>query len=167
MRSLAGVYDTYELAEVAVKRLKEEGFTPNHISLVGLAEMKDDKLHLKQQDNLLKVGVGATVAIESVIGILAGVSIIAIPGLGFLYGAGAIVGAFAGLDFGIITGGIIAILAKTGIKEDIGHVYGKLIQEGKYLVLVNGDEAEVKKAYDILHKEGTHSGLHLHEPLEK
>jgi hypothetical protein len=166
MRALGGVYETHKLAHEAIETLKSEGFEPSHLSLVGLAEMQEDHFKIKEQEHLLEVGVGSTVALETVIGALAGVSIVAIPGLGFLYGAGAIIGAFAGLDFGILTGGVIAILAKMGIKEEIGHIYGNYIKEGKFVVLVNGTEEEITKAHDILHLKATHTDLKIHSAIK-
>jgi hypothetical protein len=47
----------------------------------------------------------------------------AIPGVGMLYGAGALVGAIAGFDVGIIGGGLVAILANIGIGEKEAHHY--------------------------------------------
>src|SRR5690606_35335037 len=55
------------------------------------------------------VGIGAVVG--PILGALAGVGVLAIPCLGILVGAGALAGAIAGLDVGIIGGGIISALA--------------------------------------------------------
>ncbi|MFA7274575.1 MAG: hypothetical protein WC044_11950 [Crocinitomicaceae bacterium] len=91
-----------------------------------------------------------------VLGLLAGLSVLAIPGFGFLYGAGAVVGAFAGFDIGMITGGIGTLLATAGLKEDVVDRLTAHLEEGYYLILVKGSLEEVKRAEKLLHTEGTH-----------
>ncbi len=79
--------------------------------------------------------------------------IYAVPGLGFLFGAGAVVGALGGLDLGIIAGGIGSILVSLGIKEDYAIKYEEHIKSGKYLVFVNGSDNDISKAKKILDSE--------------
>ena len=57
------------------------------------------------------------IAVGSIIGILTGIGIFAIPGLGFLFGAGSIVGAIAGVDFGLMAGGLTTIFTSIGIDK--------------------------------------------------
>ena len=49
---------------------------------------------------------------------LTGLGLFAIPGFGVLFGAGAVIGAFAGFDAGIIAGGLSTILVELAIKEE-------------------------------------------------
>ena len=94
------------------------------------------------------ISIGA--AAGFVTGLLTGLGIFAIPGFGFLYGAGAIVGAMAGLDIGLIGGGLASIFTNIGIKKDEVIKYEEHIKEGRFLVIVQGDEKEIKHAENVL-----------------
>jgi hypothetical protein len=52
-----------------------------------------------------------------ILGILTGVKLFAIPGLGFLFGIGAVLGALAGFSLGIVGGGVITLIAILAIKS--------------------------------------------------
>ena len=87
-------------------------------------------------------------------GQLTGVGVFAIPGFGFLFGAGAVVGAFAGVDAGIIAGGLTAIFTRMGINEANAIKYENHLNEGKFLVFVDGDDKEIEQAKQVLHTQG-------------
>jgi len=82
--------------------------------------------------------------------------------LGFIFGAGAVVGALAGFDLGLVGGGIISILTAIGIKKDKVVKYSKHINEGNFLVIAQGNEAEVEKAKSILCNCGKYLELCIH-----
>ena len=159
MRSKVALYETHEKAIEALKSLKKNEFPMSQVSLLGQAEIIEDHLHFKSTENIknapLLIGAGA----GTLIGLLSGLGTFVIPGFGILYGAGAIVGAAAGFDFGIITGGIATFLATIGIKKDQQLKIDKHINEGKFFIVVNGDKETIKKADEILHKHGTHKEL--------
>src|SRR5579863_1721926 len=106
MQSTVGVYGTHEQALDAVLELKKSGFTESHISVIGQAEVVDNHLHVKSKDGEKFAGVTAGAVLGTTIGLLSGIGLIAIPGLGIIFGAGAIAGALAGFDVGIIGGGL-------------------------------------------------------------
>ena len=158
MKSIVGVYDSQEAAVEAVRELKNSGIPVRHISLIGKAALTE-KLHLSKGQMLegSEVGVGLTVG--SILGVLTGVGVFAIPGFGFLYGAGALIGAIAGFDIGLVGGGVVAIFTAIGVDETSSVKYEQLLQEDKFLVLVKGPEDEVKQAKDILHTLDQHIGV--------
>jgi hypothetical protein len=154
MESQIAIYDTHEKAVNAIKLLSHQAFPMENVSLLGKAEVIEDHIHIKSLDTIKKapaiVGMGA----GTVLGLLSGIGVFAIPGFGFLYGAGALVGIIAGLDLGLIAGGAISLLTFTGMKEDEVVKYEEHLKEGKFMVIVNGDKEEVDKAKAILHTEG-------------
>jgi len=79
--------------------------------------------------------------------------------LGVLFGAGAIIGAFAGFDAGVIAGGISSILVELGVKENRIQ-YEEHIQEGGFLMIIEGSEQEIEMAQTKL--EGLHLGMAAH-----
>jgi len=162
MEQTVGVYHTHDLAVKAAKVLMEHGFQTHSISIIGQAEVIDETLQMKSGEAIQKTEVGIGVAAGSALGILTGIGIFAIPGLGFLYGAGALVGALAGFDFGLITGGMVAILTSLGIKKEHAKRIHEHLIEGRFLLIVQGTHDEVHKAREILHAHGQHVELHIH-----
>jgi len=161
MKATIGVYDTHEKAVQAAKTLKEGGVPISNISLVGKAENIKDDIHVKSV-HLQEAGTSLGVVSGSVLGILTGVGIFAIPGFGFLYGAGALVGAMAGFDLGLVGGGILAFLAKMGINTDQTETFNKHLNEGMTLVIAHGSEHEINNAKEILHTHDQHTSLETH-----
>src|SRR5690606_30503337 len=107
--------------------------------------------------------VAAPVAVGTVLGttlgVLTGVGLFAIPGLGVLFGAGAVVGALAGFQLGVVTGGLTTILVDLGVKED--HVeYEQHLKEGRFLMLYDGTDEEIDRV-ELLIK-GKHLGMKRH-----
>ncbi|KGO89811.1 hypothetical protein [Flavobacterium suncheonense] len=159
MKSKIAIYETHKEAVDAIKTLHDHGFPMKNVSLIGTAEVIDDHIHVRTSDVVQKapavIGIGA----GTVIGLLSGIGVFTIPGFGFLYGAGALVGAVAGFDLGIVTGGLISFFAYLGIKEDEVVKYEEHLKEGKFMVVLNGSMEEIEQAEHILHTEGAHLEL--------
>ena len=93
------------------------------------------------------------------LGLLTGVGLFAIPGLGVLFGAGAVVGALGGFEIGVAAGGLTTILVELGVKED--HIaYEQHIQEGRFLLFINGSEEDIHHAENVIM--GKHLGTARH-----
>jgi len=168
MKSAIGVYESHDKAIAALKALENAGYSTQKISLIGQADLNKDHLHIKNSQTPEAAEVGVGVVAGSVIGILTGIGVFAIPGLGFLFGAGALVGAIAGLNLGLIGGGVVAILTSIGVDSATAAKYEQQLREGKFMVVVQGSEDEVKRAQDILNTHGTHIDLDEHysdEPI--
>lgn len=163
MKTTVGVYDTKDEIVDAINMLKENGFPSKKMSVLGRVTIEDADL---QADEKLfdKAGkrVGISALVGSTIGILSGVGIFAIPGLGFIFGAGALVGAIAGFDLGLIGGGLISGLSLANVHGDIAEKYEDKIREGKFLLIVQGSEEELKKALEVIHKHGKHLDVNTH-----
>lgn len=156
MKSKIAVYETHEEAIDAIKVLNDQDFPMSNVSLLGTAEIVEDHIHVRSTDTFKKapavIGMGA----GTVIGLLSGIGVFTIPGFGFLYGAGALIGAIAGFDLGIVTGGLVSFLSLVGVKDDVVVKCEEHLKEGRFMVVVNGSIEEVEKAEHILHTEGTH-----------
>jgi hypothetical protein len=164
MNTTIGIYNNHELAVAAVQKLKDSNFPMNLLSIMGKGETEvvDDDLHLLPQNPISVAGIGTGTVIGTALGILTGVGLFAIPGIGFLYGAGALVGAIAGFDIGLLGGGIAAVLATIGVKDENAKKYHDALMEGKFLLIVHGSEADVNNAKAILHILGTHTDIEGH-----
>lgn len=156
MESKVAVYESHEKALNAVQLLNKNKFPIRNISIVGKAELIEDHMHLKSRTSLINAPLAVGAIAGAVTGILTGIGIFAVPGLGFLYGAGAVVGMMGGLDFGILSGGLGTILTAIGIKKEAVVKYEEHLHEGKYLLLVHGSIENITQAEHILHTEGMH-----------
>lgn len=159
MNSAIGIYDSHDKALDAVKELKDADYPVKQLSIIGRADVEvvDEGMHIQSKNPLNLAGVGIGTTLGAALGILTGVGVFAIPGLGFLYGAGALVGAIAGFDFGLIGGGIASVLATIGIKDEDAEKYRQHLDQGKYLLVAQGSEDEVSKARKILQEHGQHT----------
>jgi hypothetical protein len=164
MNTTIGIYNTHDLAVNAVASLKTAGYPVTQLSIMGLAqeEIVDEDMHLLPKSPIKTTGLGAGTILGTALGILTGVGIFAIPGLGFLYGAGALVGAIAGFDFGLLGGGIAIVLSSIGVKDENAEHYHNALVQGKYLVVAHGTEDEVKRAGELLHEHGMHLEIASH-----
>jgi hypothetical protein len=159
MESQIAIYDTHEKAVNAIKMLSHNKFPMDDVSLLGKAEIIEDHIHIKSLDTIEKTPVMVGMGAGTLIGLLSGIGVFAIPGFGFLYGAGALVGIIAGLDLGLVAGSFITLLASTGLKEEEVVKCQEHLKEGKFIVIVNGSIREIEKAKHILHTEGNHFEL--------
>jgi hypothetical protein len=178
MKATIGVYDNHDKALAAVQELKAAGFPESQISVLGHAkgehhpedpgeneegEGLDSDDAYKKPMQVAATGVGISVVLGPVLGALAGVGLLAIPGLGILVGAGALAGAIAGLDVGLIGGGIITALAIARVNKHHEDLYQEHLQEGRFLVVAQGSDTEIAHAHDILHSHDEHIHLDKHE----
>jgi uncharacterized membrane protein len=150
MKAKIALYNSHEEALQAIQKLKDEGFSVDKVSLVGKAEIIDDHMHVYSLENVKNAPVTVGAIAGPVIGLLSGIGIFAIPGFGFIYGAGAILGAIAGLNLGVVGGGIITLLLTLGIEKENLITYEQHVMNGKFLVVVNGSMEEIHKAEKII-----------------
>lgn len=152
MRTVTGLFDTYEHAANAVHALKEAGIKSTDISFI--ANSPED---IEEAD---AIGEGATTGAElgAVLGgaggLLAGLGILAIPGLGPVVASGwlfaAAMGAVAGAGVGAATGGIVGALTGAGVPESDAHVYAEGLRRGGALVTARVHETRAETAATIL-----------------
>lgn len=156
MKSKVAIYDSHEKALSAVKLLSKARFPLNQVSIIGKAEIIDNDLHIQSLESIknapVLIGAGAGV----ITGLLTGIGVFSIPGFGFLYGAGALIGIIAGFDFGLIGGGLVSVLVRIGIDKESVVRYEEHLHEGKFMLVVNGTLDDIKKAEYELHTDGTH-----------
>jgi len=140
-----GIFKTTNQAEQTVDRLLAAGFTNDDISVL-LEDNKSSKDFAHEKNTKAPegtaTGVTAGGAIGGTLGLLAGIGILAIPGLGPFIAAGPIMGALAGLGVGGAVGGLIGALVGLGIPEYEAKRYEGRIKEGGVLLSAHCDTSE-------------------------
>ncbi|WP_071190162.1 general stress protein [Trichormus sp. NMC-1] len=165
-RRAVGVFSHRRDAEQALHELKNSGFAMDRVSII--AKDKDDRDGIAGTQVTEKVGdkseEGAKVGgisggtVGGLTGLLIGLGTLAIPGIGPIMLAGGLATALAttlaGAGIGAVAGSLIGGLIGLGIPEERARAYNKRVEEGAYLVIIDGTDAELSRAREILHRRG-------------
>ncbi|MGU3286137.1 hypothetical protein [Methylobacterium mesophilicum] len=169
-QTITALYDRYEDATAAVGKLEAGGIPHGDISIVSNNEgdrhagrTATDGTHVnadtkeKAKDG---TGTGATLGtvVGGAAGLLAGLGLIAIPGVGPVVAAGWLVATLTGAGVGAAAGGLAGGLTGAGVSESDAHAYGEGVRRGGTLVTVRVDEARstmVPMVMDVLEQHGS------------
>jgi hypothetical protein len=143
-RTVTRLFDNYADAEAAVTALEAEGVPHSDITIVGSNVEGLHDHHMPHTGDPgaagRDAGKGASVGglVGGGAGLLAGLGIMAVPGLGPVVAAGwlvsALVGAAAGAAVGGAAGGLVGALTHAGVPEPDAHVYAEGVRRGGTLV---------------------------------
>ena len=141
-QTLTGLFDSYDDARRAVQDLEAAGVPHRDISLVANNARGDHIVDGQREasaageDAGKGAGIGATLG--GVSGLLAGLGLLAIPGLGPVVAAGWLAstaaGALGGAVVGSAAGGLVGALTHAGVREEDAHVYAEGVRRGGTLV---------------------------------
>jgi hypothetical protein len=153
-----GIYNNSAHAERAVDRVLAAGFSQNDISVL-LPDTQSTKEFAHEKNTKAPEGTatGATAGgvIGGTLGILAGIGVLAIPGLGPFIAAGPIMAGLAGLGVGGAVGGLVGALVGMGIPEYEAKRYEGRVKAGGVLLSVHCDTSdEISRAKDLLKETG-------------
>jgi hypothetical protein len=153
-----GIYPTPADAERAVDALIGNGFASSAISVL-LPDNESTRAFAHHKETKAPEGTtaGATTGgvIGGALGVLAGIGMLAIPGVGPLIAAGPIVAGLAGLGVGGAVGGLVGALIGMGIPEYEAKRYEGRVKDGGTLLSVHCDTSEqVSRAKDLLKSSG-------------
>lgn len=145
---ISRLFDSYDDAQKAVQRLKEAGADEDDISVVA---NNSDKWY--EPDYAGAAGKGAAVGagFGGFGGLLAGLGLLAIPGLGPVVAAGWLAAAAAGAAAVGAAGGVIGMLAEAGVATNDAEIYAESIRRGGSLVSARVSETDRDRLDAILH----------------
>jgi hypothetical protein len=150
-----GIYSTRVAVENATDSLIRAGFPAADISVLlpeslgGPKDMGTEKATKAPEG----AAAGATTGgvIGGTLGVLAGIGLLAIPGLGPFIAAGPIMAGLAGLGVGGAVGGFTGALIGMGIPEFEAKRYEGRLQKGGILLSVHCDTSDqIKRAKEVL-----------------
>ena len=157
-KAVFGIYPNTAVAESAVDRLVNGGFSNDDVSvLMSDVEGTKDFAHEKATKAPEGTAVGVTTGgvVGGTLGLLAGIGALAIPGVGPLIAAGPIMGALAGLGVGGAVGGLVGALVGMGIPEYEAKRYEGRVKDGGVLLSVHcNTTAEITRAKAVLKETG-------------
>lgn len=150
-RTITRLYDSRSDALEALHELERMGVDTDDVSLI--ASNKDSWYDSNKRGGQKKDGdVGGDMAkgaatggvLGAGAGLLAGLGLIAIPGIGPVVAAGWLAttaaGAAAGAVAGGAVGGLVGALTEAGVPEEEAHVYSEGVRRGGTLLVVRADE---------------------------
>ena len=146
-RTVTRLFDNYADAQTAVGELEALGVPHSDISLVAnngdsahSHRVRDGKPDTAPEEAAEDAGKGAGIGglVGGAGGLLAGLGLMAIPGIGPVVAAGWLastaVGAIAGAAVGGAAGGLVGALTHAGVREEDAHVYAEGVRRGGTLV---------------------------------
>lgn len=163
--TISRLYDDYAAASQAVLDLEAAGLSSSEISIVasnadnwyrgsrtGTRTRRVDKDHDGTDDRIegAEAGAGIGAVLGGAAGLLAGLGLIAIPGIGPVVAAGWLVATGAGLVAGGAAGGIIGALTQAGVSKEEAHVYAEGVRRGGTLVSARVPDRERTRYEAIL-----------------
>ncbi|MGN7408682.1 MULTISPECIES: general stress protein [unclassified Sporosarcina] len=141
-RQVVGYYESENDAILAIEDLKRQGYSSDEISVIS-KEREHANAVVEETGTHATDGAATGAATGGVLGglggVLAGIGALAIPGIGPIIAAGPIVAGITGAAAGAGVGGLAGALIGMGIPEEEAYQYNTHFDEGKILVLVDGD----------------------------
>jgi hypothetical protein len=154
-----GIYSSLSAVEFATDTLARAGFPTSDISVLMPESLGGPKAMGTEKATKAPEGAAAGVTAGGIIGgtlgVLAGVGLLAIPGLGPFIAAGPIMAGLAGLGVGGAVGGFTGALVGMGIPEFEAKRYEGRLQKGGILLSVHCDTSdEIERCKAILKVSG-------------
>ncbi len=152
-QTVTRLFDDYSDATAAVRDLEALGVSHSDISIVG---NNADGAHGEHSHDSVNDhgdvsrGTSTGALLGGAGGLLAGLGLLAIPGLGPIVAAGWLAATAAGAGIGAVggavTGSIVGALKNAGHSEEDAHVYAEGVRRGGTLVSARVDDADVARA---------------------
>lgn len=149
-RRAVGVFSNSLGLEAALDDLRNLAFPMGQVSVIG----KDVQVASKAQA-ATKTGAIAGGVVGGVVGLTVGLGTLAvIPGVGPLLFLGVAATALAttltsGM-MGATAGGLLGALIGYGLPKEDAPRYSERLQQGEYLIMIEGSEAEIRQAEAVL-----------------
>ena len=155
------LFDTRAQAESAVAALEAGGIPASDLSIVAGGKSAEDTrasardpAHENEAEEGAEKGAATGGLIGGGAGLLAGLGLLAIPGIGPVVAAGWLaataVGAAVGATAGGATGGLLGALKESGVPDEDAHVYAEGVRRGGTLVSARVDDSQVPGVEDML-----------------
>lgn len=163
--TISRLYNSYPDAEAAITRLEAAGVKHGDISVLASnadgwykdgqsakASTFPDRDLDGKDDRAEAAGTGAGVGavVGGTAGVLAGLGLMAIPGVGPIVAAGWLVSTLAGAAAGGATGGVFGALTQAGVGKDEADIYAESLRRGGAVVSARVADADASRLQAVL-----------------
>ena len=147
-KTVVGLYDDFDDVQAAIHELVENGFSRADMSLVSNGQIHGiaDTIEGKENEPAAAAGEGAVLG--GLAGLLMGITMLAIPGIGWVLAAGP----FAVTLGGAISGGLIGALTGKGVPDPDANIYAEAIRRGGTLLSLFTTDPLADKAEQIMNR---------------
>ena len=152
-----GTFSTHEDAEYALRELQDAGFNMDKVSVIAKNSEKADSIGGaavttgEQVKGGAAAGAATGAATGGLLGLIGGLGVIALPGVGAVAELGVVLAnTLLGGGIGAAGGGLVGALIGWGVPEDRAKYYDEMLSQGKYVILMEGTQAEISGAEAIL-----------------
>lgn len=149
MKTIVGLFDSFQDAQETVRDLEASGFNQDRMSVVTQHQV------LAEEEDGGATGAGAVIGAG--FGVLAGLAAVTIPGIGLVAAIGPII---ASGVLGAVAGGLIGSLVDAGVPAEQAEFYSEGVRRGGTLVAVATHDADAPRAVEILNR---HHPVNLNE----
>lgn len=141
-RTITRSYDDYETAAAVVENLEEARISDSDISVIG----KDERAN----DNNAAEGAGIGAGVGGTAGLLAGLGMLAIPGVGPVVAAGWLAATAAGAVAGAAAGGLVGSFTNAGLSKDDANYHAETVRRGGTVVSVKAPDEHAATVETIM-----------------
>jgi hypothetical protein len=155
-KTITRLFDNYADASNAVRELEAIGISHDDLSIVAnnADNRHGDHDEGINEDGDVTRGVSTGAVLGGAGGLLAGLGLLAIPGLGPIVAAGWLAATAAGAGIGAaggaVTGGIVGALKNAGHSDDDAHVYAEGVRRGGTLLSAKVPNERVQEVEAVL-----------------
>lgn len=157
-----GVFSSRQDAEMALQELRDAGFNMDRVSIIardakGKDQISDADMNPKEEQVKGGAGAGAVAgsATGGLLGLIGGLGVLAIPGVGPAAEVGIVLAnTLLGSGIGAAGGGLVGALIGWGVPEDRAQYYGDRLNQGDYVLILEGSSDDVRTAEAILNNRG-------------
>jgi hypothetical protein len=164
--TISRLYNSYPDAQAAINRLEAAGVKHGDISVLASnadgwykdgnngtkpSTFPDRDLDGKDdRAEAARTGAGVGAALGGTAGVLAGLGLMAIPGVGPIVAAGWLVSTLAGAAAGGATGGVVGALTQAGVGKDEADIYAESLRRGGAVVSARVADADAARLQTVL-----------------
>lgn len=151
--STIGVYDNLDKAKNAIDELRNAGFAPNEIGIIGHVEndtkvATPNQLHAPEENAINGMVQGAFIG-----GVVGAFVVLVAPRLGELAGVGSWFDIVAGAVIGACACGVMVAFGSFIFRRPKSRYYAQALEKGHFLVTVRNPERQ-EEAASVLRHEG-------------
>ena len=167
--TIVALFDDYNEAQSAIRELESAGVRSSDISLIAnnagnrygtYPAHPVDRVTDRAEESKAVPGAAIGAALGGGVGLLTGLGLMAIPGVGPVVAAGALVATLAGAAVGAAAGGLVGALVKMGVPREHADIYAEAVRRGGTLVAVRTEDGWHDRVTDILDR---HSPVDIEE----
>ena len=157
MHSLIYVSASQDDALKTLEELKNEGYSDEQVNLINRDNIVNNHLYISHEKKIETLETAVCIAIGIVVGIMLASGAIHVPNVNFHSFESKVTAVCLGIVAGIFSGAFLAGITFQVLAWLHNNKYQHLLQNGKFLIFVNGNPDEITHAEKIAHNE---AGLH-------